>query len=362
MSTPDPHVSTPTERLALVLLVVAVSLALAWVLAPFYGVILWAGIIGLLFTPVHHWWLARLGGRRSPAALLTMLLAVLIVIVPFTLVSTMLASEAMAVYARAQSDHWDATIYLRGLFEALPAPVVAWLERFGLADFAMVQRRLSAAVAQGTGFVARQAIAIGQDTFAFVVQLFLTTYIAFFLIRDGEHVFGTLRQAIPLAPAHKAELLGKFATVIRATVRGSLVVAAIQGTLGGIAFWALGVEAALLCGVLMAFLSLVPAVGASLVWFPVAIFLLLTGSTWQGLGLLAYGLLVIGLIDNLLRPMLVGRDTRMPDYVVMLTTLGGMAAFGINGFVLGPTIAAMFIAVWHLYGLAHRDLRREPPA
>ncbi len=360
MNPPDRPASTTTQRLALVLLVVLVSLALAWVLAPFYGTILWAGTIGLLFAPVQRRLLRRLRGLRTLAALLTLLLAVLIVIVPFTLVSAMLAREAMDLYARAQSDHWDATVYLRGLFDALPAPVVGWLERFGLADFAVVQRRLTAAVAQGSEFIATGALSIGQNTFEFAAGVFITIYLAFFLIRDGDHLLSTIREAIPLAPEHKAELLGKFATVLRATVKGSLVVAAIQGALGGIAFWVLGVEAALLCGVLMAFLSLVPAVGAALVWFPVAIFLLLTGSTWQGLALLAYGMLVIGLIDNLLRPILVGRDTRMPDYVVMLTTLGGMAVFGINGFVLGPTIAAMFIAVWHLYGLARPDGPRGP--
>jgi len=140
--------------------------------------------------------------------------------------------------------------------------------------------------------------------------------------------------------------------VIRATVKGNLLVAAIQGALGGVAFWFLGVSAALLWAVLMAFLSLLPAVGAGLVWVPVAIYLFMTGVVWQSLALVAWGVLVIGLVDNVLRPLLVGKDTGMPDYVVMITTLGGMAVFGINGFVVGPAIAAMFFAVWHIYGVA----------
>ncbi len=102
----------------------------------------------------------------------------------------------------------------------------------------------------------------------------------------------------------------------------------------------------------MAFLSLVPAVGAALLWLPVAIWFLMTGALLKGVALIAYGVLVIGLIDNVLRPLLVGRDTGMPDYLVMITTLGGVATFGINGFVLGPAIAAMFIAVWHIYGVS----------
>ena len=136
--------------------------------------------------------------------------------------------------------------------------------------------------------------------------------------------------------------------VVRATLKGSLLVAAIQGTLGGVAFWFLGVGGALIWAVLMAFLSLLPLIGASLVWVPVAAYFLLVGTAWKSLVLFAYGVVVHGLVDNLLRPILVGKDARMPDYIVMITTLGGMAAFGINGFIIGPTIAAMFIAVWHL--------------
>jgi predicted PurR-regulated permease PerM len=136
--------------------------------------------------------------------------------------------------------------------------------------------------------------------------------------------------------------------VVRATVKGSLLIAGIQGMLGGMAFWVLGIKGALLWAVVMAFLSLLPMIGAALVWLPAAAYLLLTGQLWQSLALVAYGVFVIGLADNLLRPMLVGKDAGMPDYVVMITTLGGMAVFGINGFIIGPTIAAMFIAVWHL--------------
>ena len=156
---------------------------------------------------------------------------------------------------------------------------------------------------------------------------------------------------------HKQALARKFATVIRATVKGNIVIALIQGTLGGLALWALDVRGALVWAVLMAFLSLLPAVGAGLIWGPVAVYLLITGSVIQGAGLIAFGVLVIGMVDNLLRPILVGKDTRMPDYVVLLSTLGGLAVFGINGFIIGPVIAAMFIAVWDIYV---RE-RIEPP-
>jgi predicted PurR-regulated permease PerM len=126
-------------------------------------------------------------------------------------------------------------------------------------------------------------------------------------------------------------------------------VAALQGALGGLIFWFLGLHAPVLWGVVMGLLALLPAVGAALIWVPTAIYLLATGSIWQGVVLLTFGALVIGLVDNILRPLLVGKDTKMPDYVVLISTLGGLAAFGLNGFVIGPVIAAMFIASWDIF-------------
>ena len=346
-SEPNPH--TYLENRALLLLLVGVSLALGWILLPFYGAILWGAIIALLFTPLYHRLLPPLKRRRTVAALATLLIVLVIVILPLALITASLAREASAVYERTQSGEWSPALYFKGVFAALPEWVLALLERLGLANFETLQRRLAAALAQGSQFIATQVLNIGQNTFEFVASVFITLYLAFFLIRDGEGVARSVQRAIPLAPEHKRELLGKFTTVIRATVKGNLLVAALQGALGGLAFWFLDVNGALLWAVLMAFLSLLPAVGAGLVWLPVAIYFFVTGEIWQGAGLVAYGVFVIGLVDNVLRPVLVGQDTRMPDYVVMITTLGGMAVFGINGFVLGPVIAAMFIAVWHIY-------------
>ena len=347
----QPEKPSPSlESWGLWVLLVVVSLALGWILQPFFGTILWGAIIALLFAPLYRWLLPRLGGRRSAAAILTVLSVLVIVILPLVGIAASLAREAASFFDRLQSGEINPGVYFHGVFDTLPAWITGLLDRFGMIDFETLQKRLVTSLAAGSQFIATQAVSIGQNTFEFLANLCITLYLAFFLIRDGEDVSRTVRQAIPLAPAHKRELLARFATVIRATVKGNLLVAAIQGTLGGIAFWFLDVTGALLWGVLMAFLSLLPAIGAALVWVPVAIYFFVSGSTWQGVALVAWGVLVIGLIDNLLRPILVGKDTQMPDYVVMITTLGGMAVFGINGFIIGPAIAAMFIAVWHIYG------------
>jgi len=337
------------ENRALLLLLLAVTLVLGWILLPFFGAILWGVIIALLFAPMHRRLLVWLRGRRTLAALLTMLVVLAIVIVPFVLLTAALAREAAGVYQNLQSGELQPGLFFRRLFEALPDSAKALLDHFGLVDLETLQQRLTSLLAQASQFIATQALSIGQNTLDLVVGVVVTLYLTFFLIRDGDELARAAKRAIPLAAEHKQELFGKFATVIRATVKGNLLVAAIQGMLGSLAFWLLGVRGALLWGVLMAFLSLLPAVGAALVWLPVAIYFFLAGEVWQGVALVAWGMLVVGLVDNLLRPVLVGKDTRMPDYVVLITTLGGMATFGINGFVLGPAAAAMFIAVWHIF-------------
>lgn len=350
----DPSVN-PSENDALPYLLILVSLAFGWILLPFYGTLLWGVVIALLFAPVHQWLLARLKFGRSSTAALTLLIAFVIVILPFSLLGAALAREAIQVYERLQSGAWQPVSYLHSAFEQLPPWMLSLLDRFGIGEFKELQSRLTTTLAQTSQVIATRVLSIGQNSFEFVLSFFITLYIAFFLIRDGSRLVSDIRHAIPLEPVHKRELLIKFATVIRATVKGNLLVAAIQGALGGIAFWVLDVNAALLWALLMAFLSLLPAVGAALVWLPVALFFILNGDVLSGVGLIAWGVFVIGLADNLLRPLLVGKDTGMPDYVVMVSTLGGLAVIGINGFVVGPAIAATFIAVWHIYVVTRAD-------
>jgi predicted PurR-regulated permease PerM len=341
---------TGRENWALVLLLVLVSVALLAILLPFYAAIMWGLILALLFTPLHHWLLQRLGNRPTLAAIATMLLVLIIVILPLSLLMLGLAQEASRAYQQLQSGALNPALYFQRAFEHLPAWVTAVLDRLGLVNFATLQSRLTTGLAQGTQMVATQIYSLGQNTFEFGVSLFIALYLAFFLIRDGHQSVPIIGAFVPLTPAHREQLWQRFVTVVRATVKGNLLVAGIQGALGGLAFWFLGLSGPLLWAVLMAVLSLLPALGAAIVWLPVALYFLMTSAIWQGLSLIAWGVLVIGLVDNLLRPVLVGKDTRMPDYVVMISTVGGMAVFGINGFVLGPLIAAMFIATWHIYG------------
>lgn len=327
----------------------ACALALGWILQPFWGAILWAVIIALIFLPLYHRLRRRLHGRRELAAALVLGLVVLIGVLPLVLIAASIAREAAMLYQLIADGSWAPEQSLRTLFNTLPGWVGDLLDHLGVGSFDVLQKKLAGAVAQASQLIASRALGVGLDTFDFISSLFIMLYLAFFLLRDGEQLVRTAARGLPLDLVHQKALAAKFSTVVRATVKGSLVVSLVQGALGGLAFWVLGVQGALLWAVLMAFLSLVPAVGAALVWAPVALWLAVQGHWGQAMGLAAWGVLAIGLVDNLLRPILVGKDTRLPDYVVMISTLGGMSVFGINGFVVGPAIAAMFVATWHIW-------------
>lgn len=336
------------------LLLFAVTLAFGWVLYPFYGAVLWAVIVAVIFAPVYRRILIAMPGRQNLAALLNVLLIIAIVILPLVLVATSLVREASGLVGKVQSGEFNITSYVQRIFDALPAWVMGWLERFDLTNLSGLQNSLSSGLMKGGQILAPQALSIGMGTFEFVISFGIMLYLLFFLTRDGRYLADSIKEAVPLRHDQKTALFSRFADVVRATVKGGILVAMAQGALGGIAFWFLGVHAALLWAVLMAFLSLVPAIGAGLVWMPVAIYFIATGQVFQGLGLIAYGVLVIGLVDNLLRPFLVGKDTKLPDYVVLISTLGGIDVFGLNGFVLGPLIAAIFMVTWEIFVSSRR--------
>ena len=334
---------------AFLLLLTLVTIAFGAILWQFKGAVFWGVTLAILFSPLHRRLLRRMPARTNLAALCTLALCLVVVILPMTAITVSLIQEATVVYERVRSGQLNFGLYLQQVIAALPAWAANLLDSLKLTSVVELQEKFSSVAVQASQFVAGQALNIGQNTLEFVVSFGIMLYLLFFLLRDGASLAQRIGQATPLEDGHKRQLVDKFTTVIRATVKGNIVVAASQGALGGLIFWILGIQGPVLWGVLMAFLSLLPAVGAGLIWVPVAIYFLATGAVWQGLVLIAFGVFVIGLVDNVLRPILVGKDTKMPDYVVLISTLGGMALFGLTGFVIGPVIAALFIATWDLF-------------
>lgn len=353
--------SSSLENKFFLFLLLGVSIAFFWLLSPFYGAVFWGAVFAIVFASLFRRLLHAMPKRRTLAAISTVAIILVLVIFPAVLLTSLLTQEAAVVIARVQSGELSFSRYFQLIYDALPTWISNLLNRFGLTNMGLIQERLSAGLTRGSQFFATQALLIGQNTFDFIVSFFIVLYLLFFFLRDGAMITQQIRDAIPLEASIKHNLSQKFIAVIRATVKGNIAVAALQGLLGGLIFWFLDVHAPALWGTLMAFLSLLPAVGAALVWAPVAIYFLVSGAIWQGVVLIAFGVLVIGLVDNVLRPVLVGKDTKMPDYMVLMSTLGGMALFGLNGFVIGPVIAAMFMAAWDIFSTARAARQMDLP-
>jgi len=328
-------------------MLVGVSLAFVFLMKPFFGPIFWAIAIALIFYPFQVFLVRRLGERPNVNALITLTVCMLIVVIPVLVLVTSLAAEGLGIYQQIQDGEIRPGEYIDQVNNSFPA-IQSLLAQFDI-NFSEIRDRVVNLFVGGSQFLAKQALGVGQNTFQFFLGLALMVYLAFFLLRDGSKLVELLIRALPLGDERERLLFAKFAEVTRATVKGNLLIAIIQGALGGIIFWILGIGGALLWGVVMAMFSLLPAVGAALVWVPAAIYLAAVGDIVQAVVLTIFGVVVIGLADNILRPILVGRDTKLPDYIVLLSTLGGIAMFGINGFVMGPLVAALFMAFWGIF-------------
>lgn len=334
--------------LGLLLIVTAAFIAL---LSGFFQPIIWAATVGLVFLPVQHYLERKLLGRRTIAAVLTVILIFITVLLPAMLIASAVVSEAAQIYEQIQNGEIDPGAIVRWVQKVLP-DFMNWAEGFGI-NTAELPDKLSAAAATASKYIGQLALTAGQNVANFLVKFFLMLYLLFFVLRDGDSMLEAVIKALPIGDERERALFKKFAEVSRATLKGTIVVGLVQGSLGGAMFMALGITGAVFWGVVMVMLSILPVVGASMVWVPAAIYLAASGAYLKALVLVGFGAVVIGLIDNILRPILIGRDTKMPDYIILLSTLGGLSVFGVSGFVIGPIVAALFLSVWVMFQAEH---------
>ena len=365
---PRPAGSMPTSRGAAIrnvsffVLVALTTLAFLALIGNFLMPVFWAAVLATVFFPLQRRYVVRLGARRSLAALATILTIIGLVVLPLSLAGLAMSREAIQLHEQITSGAIDVQSSLRFLRRLSPL-ASNYLGGFGV-DLEGMEQRLSTSAVAVAKYIGAKAIGFGQDVLRFTALFFLMLYVLFFFLRDGSRLIATMTRVLPLGEVRLRQLLAKFAEVSVATIKGTLVVGIVQGAIGGGLFWAVGIPAPVFWGTVMALFSVLPAVGPGLVWAPAAIILLGLGEVVKGIVLIAAGVLVIGLVDNVLRPVLVGRDTQMPDYLVLLSTLGGISMFGISGFVIGPVIAAFFLVVWEMFAQEHAEptARAEPPA
>lgn len=336
-----------TPHLFLLLLVTVVTLTFFGLIKDFLLTCFWAVVLAILFHPLYRRIGVAMRGRKNGAAGVTLLIILIMVVTPLIFIGLTILNESIQVYELVKSGELRPQAIVDYIQEQIPE-VEKTLEDIGL-DLDQIRTSLANAASGITGAVAGQALGLTQNIFGFLVQFFLMLYILFFFLRDGRKLLRQTVRAIPIGDENEWKLIKRFSSVARATVKGSLIVALTQGLIGGILFWAVGIPGAPLWGMVMTVLSLLP-VGSGMIWGPAAIILFVQGHFVKAIIILVVGALIIGLIDNFMRPRLVGNDTKMPDYLILLSTLGGLAWFGLPGFVLGPIIAALFVTCWDIMG------------
>jgi predicted PurR-regulated permease PerM len=316
--------------------------------SSFAVALLWSVLAAILFQPLYGRLRARFPNRANLAALLTLLIITVAVVIPTLIVGTMVVDQASGVYTKVRSGQINFAAYFQQVHDALPVKLQQLADRAGLDSFERTQAQISNAIGSRVSMIASRALSIGADAFAAVIAFGVGLYVTFFLLRDGDRLGPAVCRALPLDHDVTRRLVHRFISVMRATIKGSVIVGLVQGTLGAITFWLVGLPAAMLWGLLMAVASLLPAIGPAIIWVPVAIYLVATSAVWQAVVVIVSGALVIGSTDNVLRPILVGRDTGIPDWVVLVTTLGGIELLGLSGIVVGPVVAALFITAWQI--------------
>jgi predicted PurR-regulated permease PerM len=343
------------ESVSFLALVLLASAVFFWMIRAFVWPVFWAAILAVLFRGIHSRLLGACRGRATPAAVLSMLAVVLFVVLPFALVAGAIGRQGLLLYRGIAAGEINVQGPIDMLERSLPA-VSRFLARYGV-DLDQLRVSVQELAASATGMVATRALGVGQNALWVMALFALMLYLLFFFFRDGDRIVARVARVLPLGDERRTRLLLKFTEVVRATVKGNLIVAVAQGGLLALLFWIVGIQTALFWGVVTAVLSLLPAVGASFVWVPGAIILLATGQIWQGLVVFLGGVAITA-AENVLRPIVIGRDTKMPDYLILVSTLGGIMVFGLAGFVAGPVIAALFLVLWDLF--AEEYMRADP--
>ena len=333
----------------LLVLVAVISIGFVAMIREFLLTILLAAIFTGLSYPMYEWLVRRFNGRAALAAIGTLLVLVTLVVAPLLAVLGAGANEALRV-SEVVRPHIERIVQRPGEFNRRlrAVPGYHYIEPYR----AQLFTKAGELVGSASTFVFGALSATTRASAVFIFHFVILLYTMFFFLLDGPGLLRGVMEYLPLTDVDKERMLDKFVSVTRATLKGTILIGIAQGILGGLAFWAVGIDGAIFWGTVMTVLSIIPGIGGALIWVPAAIILMTTGEVWRGLGLAAFCGLVVGSVDNLLRPLLVGRDTQMHELLIFFSTLGGLLMFGMMGFIVGPILAALFVTVWEMFGRA----------
>ena len=354
--------TTTVSKAFLLILVIAITAVFVSMIKPFIMTLIMAAVLAGLAGPLYGRFLGWFRGRRVAASIATILLIMLAVILPLASLLGVVTTQALGV---AES----VTPWIQHKVSN-PDEIIVWLQ--GQAFYDRVQpyeddilMRLGETVTWLSRFLVDGVSTATAGTVQFFFLFAIMLYALFFFLIDGEKLTDRILYYLPLEDRDERRLLDKFTSVTRATLKGTAVIGILQGGLAGVGFAVVGIPSALFWSVIMMVLSIIPGVGTALVWVPAAAILAAGGAWGKAIGLAIFCGVVVGSIDNVLRPRLVGKDTQMPDLLILISTLGGIVLFGILGFIIGPIVASIFVTVWEIYGVVFQDVlpkgRYAPP-
>lgn len=318
----------------------AVGLNLSWkVLAPFLSILLWAAVLVMMFWPIHRFLLRRMKGHDSLASFLSTILVLATIILPVAGLTTAMVAEVQGASTGIRGG-LNQLMNHPFVVERLPA-LLSRLQTITGVTPESLRQSLETAASTVSNWAIQSTVNVVGGALGFLVNLGLVSFTMFYLFRDGRQAVAVLREWIPLNRNDSAVLIQRAGDIISASVYGVVVIAVVQGALGGLAFWFLGLPSPLLWGVVMVVMSTVPMLGSFVVWVPAALYLLVTKAFGKALILTLWGTLVVGSADNLLRPILVGQRARMHELLIFFSVLGGLQLFGVLGILMGPVVLAM---------------------
>ena len=344
-------------RLLALLFATAVALYLCWLIVqPFVNVLAWAAVLVVFFYPIHRRLVARTG-RPATSALLSSLIVIVVILLPLALITLAVISQMAGVLQNLQTS----AAALLNPNSPVTGRFIAWLGQYVNVEQLSSQEFMLDRLKGLGGTIAGRTLGFVGGLVGVIVQVFFVIFTMYYFFRDGDKIVRALPEMLPLERAQSEEIFTRTRDVIGASLYGVLVIAMIQGALGGLAFWTLGLPSAIVWAVIMTFLSMIPMAGAFLVWVPAAIYLAITGHYIKALLLVAWGLLVIGTIDNFLRPKLVGERTKLHELFIFFSVLGGLEVFGVLGIVLGPVVVAITLALLDVFRHADRSSEATAP-
>ena len=324
------------------LLLTLITILFLSIIFNFAAPILWSIVVSIIFYPLYEK-LLLMTNKKSLSSILSLILISLLVIMPSIAILGLIGNELINFIN--SSENYSFEQYFQMIpDESIINQLIAWS---GLSINDLIEKADDFLIS-ASKMLYQSVSTISANVINFFVSLFIFVYLTFFFLRDGEKILQHCMDAFPMKNEDESYLLGQFQKTTRATIKGTVMVALAQGFLGYLTLLLIGINGALIWGAVMALLSIVPAVGTVLVWLPIALVLFLNGEIMDASLLIFSGVFIIGMIDNLLRPILIGKETKMPDYLILLTTIGGISIFGITGFIVGPIIASLFISIWSL--------------